>query len=43
MKTTTKNIKWALKTYDTNTVKHQIDVAKNLTTLNKGMRMIALV
>ena len=29
--------------YDINTLKHQINVAKHITTLNKGMGMIALV
>ena len=28
---------------DINTLKHQINVAKHITTLNKGMGMIALV
>ena len=29
--------------YDISTLKHQINVAKHITTLNKGMGMIALV
>ena len=29
--------------YDINTLKHQINVAKHTTILNKGMGMIALV
>ena len=29
--------------YDISTLKHQIDVVKHITTLNKGMGMIALV
>ena len=31
------------KKHDINTLKHQIDAAKHITTLNKGMGMIALV
>ena len=29
--------------YDINTLKHQLNVAEHITTLNKGMDMIALV
>ena len=43
MKTTTKNIKWSLKKYDISTLKHHINIAKHIRTLNKGMGMIALV
>ena len=32
-----------IRNYDINSLKHQINVAKHITTLNKGMGMIALV
>ena len=35
MKTTTKNIKWALKKYDISALKHQINAAKHIATLKK--------
>jgi hypothetical protein len=43
MKISTKNIKEALKKYEINTLKHQINAANIKTTLNKGVRMIASV
>ena len=43
MKITTKNIKWALKNMTSTPSNIKINVAKHITTLNKGMGMIALV
>ena len=43
MKTTTKNIKWALRNMISTPLKIKIDAAKHITTFNKGMGMIALV
>ena len=43
MRSTNQNNQIGTQKYEINTLNHQINVAKHITTLNKGMGMIAMV